>query len=446
MALETEALFLKKAVRAGVLDPEKGTAALYVYSQLRQMGAQFSFGQFLADRGLLSQMALAALEDTTGRPLQTVSQLGDYELVELIGEGENGVVYRAHQVSLDRMVALKILSAGVASDPDALQRFQTEARATARLNHPNIVQGIDVGEDSGLHYFAMELVDGGSARTLMESSGGHLDEPTALRIAQQAAEGLKAAHAAGFLHRDLKPDNILLTPDGQAKVVDLGLAQSIARSPAAAPAPPLPAPRPASKSGRPMAQPAAAAQAGADTPAEKGGEFWASAPYVAPEIITGASEHDPRSDVYSLGATLFELLAGRPPYVGNSPQEVLQGHLHMPVPDLLALRPDVSIQTASLVRRMLAKNPQERVPSAAAVTEAIARLLAARAQPAPRGQAAAARPPSGAHLPKPPSGVRLPRPPSGVQAALPRPGGLQPGRFKPSGRPGSGKRSTGGRK
>ena len=171
MALESEALFLQRAVRAKVLAPDKGTAALYVYSQLKQMGAAFTFGDFLIDRGLMSQMALAALEKSTrGDEVVAVSTIGPYELIEMIGEGQNGSVFLAYQKSLDRKVALKILSAEI--DPESLERFKAEARVTAKLNHPNVVQGIDVGSDQGLHYFAMELVEGGSVRALIEKFGG----------------------------------------------------------------------------------------------------------------------------------------------------------------------------------------------------------------------------------------------------------------------------------
>ena len=392
MALEDEALLLQKAVRAGVLDADKGTAALTVYSRLIQMGAQFSFGQFLVQQGLLSNMALAALEDASGRGIQRVSKLGDYELVELIGEGQNGAVYRAIQSTIQRPVAVKILGANITADPEALGRFQNEARATAKLSHPNVVQGIDIGCDQGLHYFVMELVEGGSARSLLESAGGKLDEFTALNIVRQAAEGLKAANAVGLVHRDLKPDNILLTREGQAKLVDLGIAQRTARQTITASGRAGSAPPKMGKSGRPLVQaPAAAAeQAGDSAEGGGGGEFWASAPYAAPEIILGLYENNPRSDIYSLGATLFELLAGRPPYVEDSPEQVLQDHLSAPVPELLAFRPDVSPQTASLVSRMLAKKPDDRVPSAAAVVEAITRLLAARPQPQPAARPGAA--------------------------------------------------------
>ncbi|HEY3321060.1 MAG TPA: protein kinase [Planctomycetota bacterium] len=386
MALEEEALFLRKAVRLGALDPDKGTAALYVYSQLKKMGAKFSFGLFLVERGLLSQMALRALEEGSQTELKRVDTVGDFQLIELIGEGENGAVFRALQKSLNRMVAVKILSTDVSSNPECVEQFLREARATARINHPNVVQGIDVGHDQGLHFFAMELVNGGSARKLLESRG-RLDEFTALSLVREAAEGLKAAHDAGLTHRDLKPDNILLTVEGHAKLVDLGISQNL----------------------------------GAKARGEPGADFWASPPYVAPEIISGLSENDSRSDIYSLGATLFEFLAGQPPYIGETPEDTMRLHLNAPIPDILAFRPDISPNTAGLITRMLAKDPAERAPTAEVVSSAILRILT------PKEDARAARVPSAK-----PAGPTSARVPAVVPAPAPHARALAPAAVPPA--------------
>jgi serine/threonine-protein kinase len=284
-------------------------------------------------------MGLNALENGSGNRVRAVHVVGDFELLEMLGEGQSGSIFRARQRSLGRDVALKILNSSIASDPESLQRFQNEARATARFSHPNIVQGIDVGSDQGLHYFAMELIDGGSVRLLLKNAGGRLPEKEALNITLQAAEGLKAAHAAGFLHRDVKPDNILMTKDGHAKLADLGISQAMSK--------------------RPSGQEA---------------EFWASPPYAAPEVIQGFSG-DARSDVYSLGATLYEMLAGVPPYVADSPEEMLRMHVHAAIPDLKGVRGDIDDRTAGLVTGMLAKIPSERIPNAGAVIESIDRIM-----------------------------------------------------------------------
>jgi serine/threonine protein kinase len=335
LALESEALFLKRAVDSKLVDPEKGQAALAVYSQLKKMGAKFGFGQFLADQGLLTALARFALE--SNRDIAVFQDIGDFEVIDMLGEGQCGVVFRARQKSLDRMVAVKILNSDFAADPANVRRFQAEARATARFSHPNIVQGILTGSAHGLHFFAMEFIDGGSARSIVEASETGLDEPLALEIARQTAEGLRAAHAAGFVHRDVKPDNILLTHDGGVKLADLGISQAIRKA---------------------------------------GDEnvFWASPPYVAPEVIQGLPA-DSRSDIYSLGATLFELLSAKPPFHAESPREILDLHLSAPVPDVRGLRSDISHETSVLIQHMMVKQPEYRVQDAAAVISAITRIL-----------------------------------------------------------------------
>jgi serine/threonine-protein kinase len=285
-------------------------------------------------------MALQALENGSGHQVRAVHVVGDFELLEMLGEGQSGSIFRARQRSLGRDVALKVLNSSIASDPESLQRFQNEARATARFSHPNIVQGIDVGSDQGLHYFAMEYIDGGSVRGLLKSLGGRLPEVQALNITLQTAEGLKAAHAAGFLHRDVKPDNILLTKDGQAKLADLGISQTITTK----------------------------------RTADQEVEFWASPPYAAPEVIQGFPG-DARSDVYSLGATLYELLAGVPPYVADTPEEILRMHVHATIPEIKDARPDIDDRTSALVTGMLAKTPSERTPNAGSVIESIERIM-----------------------------------------------------------------------
>jgi serine/threonine protein kinase len=201
--MEPEAL-LNAALQAGLLEPDKGRAAFTVYQQLQKMGAQFTFGAFLVDRGMVSSMALAALEDSGGKPVASVDTVGDFQLLELIGEGEYGAVFCALQKSLNRQVAVKILNRELAANKEAIAAFLNEARATARVVHPNVVQVFAAGSDAGLHYLAMELVDGGSARALLSQHNGKLPETLALDLGRQAAEGLKAAHAAGLLHRDRK--------------------------------------------------------------------------------------------------------------------------------------------------------------------------------------------------------------------------------------------------
>ncbi|HLX62195.1 MAG TPA: protein kinase [Planctomycetota bacterium] len=382
MALEPEQL-LQRAVQAKALDEQQGRAALTVYLKLQQMGASFSFGDFLVSRGMLARMAVDTIEADTGEPLQSVDTLGDFELVEHLGEGASGAVFKALQKSLNREVAVKILNTDIAQDDEAVEQFLREARAVAQLNHPNVVHGYFVGTDHGLNYFAMELLDGGSTRQLMEAEGGRLSEKRALEIVQQAALGLKAAHARGILHRDVKPDNILLTADGVAKLTDLGIAQVVRTT--------------------------------TDT-----GTFAGSPPYVAPEIIKGTALNDPRSDIYSLGATLFELLIGAPPFLADDPQEILRMHLDDEPLDVKALRPELNPRTATLVKLMLVKDPEHRALSAEIVANAIARILQELA--------------AAGSAPRPAVQMRSPVKPMAKPMYRPARPGLRPG-YRPAPRP-----------
>jgi len=405
LALEEEAQLLHAATRAGLLDHDKGTAALLIYSQLRNMGAAFSFGQFLVDRGLLSQMALEGLERNLASganyPARTISHLGDFELLELLGEGETGSVFRARQVSLERPVAIKVLSPRLASDPEALERFLNEARVCARLKHPHIVQFYRLARCEGLYYIAMELAPGGSLRKLLQEQG-RLDEQHALTLGREIATALAAAHEAGLLHRDVKPENILLDEAGHAKLADLGIAVRTA------------------------------AEAGGG---EGAGEFWGTPDYLAPEVITGSGPDDARSDLYSLGATLFEALTGNPPFPASSPQETLRHQVHTPPPDLRRQRAELLPQTVTLVMRLLAKDPDARIPDAQSLVEAfdvVLGLLAAAAPAARPARAAARRHTPAAGRPTPAAGRGTPA----AGRAIPRRPGLggrpQPG---PGGRP-----------
>lgn len=343
MPFEDEAELLQAGVRAGLLDADKGTAALVIYTQLKNQGVAFSFGDFLVDRGLITRMGLEGLEqnlnDGTGESLRTTWKLGDFELLELLGEGEHGSVFRACQASTGRPVALKILSPALAQDPEALKRFLEEAHTCARLKHDHIIQIVRVAMAEGLYYYAMELMDGGSTRKLLKDSGGRIEEGRALEIVRQVASALQAAHEAGLVHRDVKPENILLTAQGQAVLSDLGIAVQLDTSQL--------------------------------NPDEGRGEFWGTPYYLAPEIISGTAVKDPRSDLYSLGATLFEFLTGQPPFVADDPRDILRHHIHSEPQNVRALNPEISTQTAAMISVLLLKEPQSRFPDAATLVQAV---------------------------------------------------------------------------
>lgn len=271
--------------------------------------------------------------------IQTGDSIGGFRLLEEIGSGTVGTVFRAEQVSLSRAVALKILDPHYATQPRYVQRFFREARSAASLIHAHIVQVYDVGEDGGLYYIAIELVDGRSLASILAEEGA-LEPSRALEYTRQATLALARAHQAEIIHRDIKPGNLLINRHDELKVADFGLARHTG------------------------------AGAGKIT---HHGSIIGTPYYMSPEQAQGQLS-DERSDIYSLGATLYHMLVGRPPFAGDNFLEVINRHVHeSPVPPIQA-NPRVAEPLSDLVLRMLAKDPDERHPSADALLRAIAEL------------------------------------------------------------------------
>ena len=255
-------------------------------------------------------------------------QIPGYESIGRIGKGAMGVVFKARQISVDRIVAIKVLRDDVARDRDYIERFRREARVAAKLSHNNIVGVIDAGEADGRHYFVMEYVEGTTVQDELDK-GKSYDEKTALEIALAVARALKHAHERGLIHRDIKPANILLTKDGEIKLADLGLARMTAEGPGTA-------------------------GVAAGTPY-----------YISPEQARGQADVDIRTDIYSLGATLYHMATGRVPYTGATPQEVMRKHVSKKAqlipPD--HLNPALSGGLGEVVETMMAKDREERYRS-----------------------------------------------------------------------------------
>lgn len=249
-----------------------------------------------------------------------------YRVIAKIGSGSMGVIYKAIQVSLDRPVAVKLLHPRLARREGFAERFVKEARIQAKLNHPNIVSAYDVGYHDGLYYFVMEFVDGRTVQSLLDR-GGSLDERRALGIAHQMAQALGHAHEHHMVHRDVKPANIMLTKSGMAKLCDLGFAL-VRRS------------------------------------ADEGDDGVLGTPtYVSPEQARGDKDIDIRSDIYSLGATLYHMLVGRPPFEGPDAASVIGKHLtERPVPPIHANN-HLAPESSRLVERMLEKRRENRFQS-----------------------------------------------------------------------------------
>lgn len=270
--------------------------------------------------------------------------LGPFMLLEVLGTGGMGAVYRAMDQSLGRFVAIKVMKKQLGDDQKLVESFLREARAAAALNHANIVQIYSCGEQSGQPYIAMELVSGGRLDLLMEG-GKQVGEEKLLAISLDVANGLKAANEVNLVHGDIKPANILFDKHGVAKIVDFGLAQFVNRS-------------------------------------QEKGEIWGTPYYISPERARGGKA-DHRSDIYSLGATMYHALTGKPPFDGPTASDVVVARLKQPAPNILDLRPDLHQQTADLIDRMMAADPYQRYPTSASLLADMKEALAkAKAGPA----------------------------------------------------------------
>lgn len=258
-----------------------------------------------------------------------------------------GVVYLATQLRLDRAVALKILDERFAQDPQFLARFDREARAVAKLQHPAIVEVHDLFQAEGAYCLVMEYLPGGSTRTLLERAGP-LSAERVVAIGRAAAEGLWAASEAGYVHRDVKPDNLLITARGDVKVADFGLTRHLEE----------------------------------DRKLTVAGSVMGTAAYMSPEQWEDCRSSDHRSDLYSLGCTLFELLVGAPPYPGPSVANFMNQHMKGPTPDACRARPGVSAELGAVLAALLERDPSRRPESGKVLAErlgACARGAAAEA-------------------------------------------------------------------
>jgi serine/threonine-protein kinase len=265
---------------------------------------------------------------------------GRYELDELVGTGGMSSVYRAHDRQLERNVALKVLHERLGADDEHVSRFRHEARAVAQLSHPNVVTVIDRFEEDGRQYIVFEYVDGESLKQLLDRTGP-LPVRRALEIALAVADGLAYAHEHGVVHRDVKPQNVLLSRDGETKVTDFGIARSL----------------------------------DAESGLTLTGTVLGTSSYLSPEQASGLRV-TPAADVYSLGVVLYELLAGEVPFPGGNQVVVALKHVNEPPPSLLDRRPDVPARLAAAVALALQKDPERRFASMAAFAAELRACLA----------------------------------------------------------------------
>jgi predicted Ser/Thr protein kinase len=274
-----------------------------------------------------------------------------FHIVRELGRGGMGVIYLAEHRILEKRVAIKVISPAVLDNPDAVARFLTEARAAGKLDHPNIARAFDADQAGGLYFLVLEYVEGVSLAQVLERQGP-LSVANACHCIRQAALGLQHAFEQGMVHRDIKPHNLMLTPKGQIKILDFGLAR-------------MRGPRPRT------------ALTQVDT-------FMGTPQYVAPEQATDARMADTRADIYSLGCTLFAVLAGRPPFVEDTAVKLVLAQIGKDAPPLHQVRPDVPPALSALVARMLAKDPARRYQRPIEVAQALTAFVRPTVGSAPR--------------------------------------------------------------
>lgn len=322
--------FFKQAVRMGLME---GNAAREAYRDSRAQDQ--SAEAYVVDKGVLTaadvDRVLQALDNdmpvVAPKPTAATDRyIAGFKILDRLGSGGMGTVYRAEQVAMKREVALKILAPQYARDENFVQRFMREAHSAGRVKDAHVVSCFDAGRDGDTLFMALELVAGGDAHQLMEQSGGIVEEVRVLEIGADCARGLAAIDAVGLVHRDIKPSNILLGQKGTAMLGDLGLARNMQE----------------------------------DDNISVSGEIFGTPAYMSPEHARGEQDLDIRTDIYSLGASLFTLLTGRQPFVGKSSLDVASKVLNQPVPDPRDFNEQISKATSKLIMRCMAKERSMR--------------------------------------------------------------------------------------
>ena len=323
------------AVSRGMVSKSRLLEVIEIQDKLKSMGlTPRRLGEILIEKNYISPSQIKEIL-AEQRVADSKRAIAGYEIIEKLGQGGMGAVYKARQNSMARIVALKILPKRFAKNKEFLQRFVREARASAKLNHENIISGIDVGKSNGFYYFAMEFVDGESLDKTVAREGP-MNEAKALEITLQIAMALDHAKNSGLVHRDVKPQNIMLTKKGLAKLCDLGLAKNI-------------------NSGKDITS----ADVSVGTPH-----------YISPEQAKGENA-DIRSDIYSLGATLFHLVTGEVPFKGPSPMVVMTKHLTEDPPYPGNLNPSLSRGICNMIMFMMSKRPEDRFQTPNELVDAV---------------------------------------------------------------------------
>ena len=311
--------------------------AMKIQEQTMVQGEVKSLADILAEQGAMDVTQIGQVKDAAEEagPLQ----IGEFRIIKKLGEGGMGAVYHAEQTGEEREVALKLLPAHLARNNDLVARFKREALVSSRLDHPNIVRGLAVGEDRGQHYFAMEYVKGHGLDEVIEKDGP-LPVDRAIAIMKQACEGLAAAHEAGVIHRDIKPANIMIAAGDVVKIADLGLVKQTDDE----------------------ATRLTVTGSGMGTPS-----------YMPPEQAKSAKHVDVRSDIYALGVTFYHMLTGDLPYKGETAYEVIESHESGRHKSPKSLRPEISTAVELIIEKMMARKPENRFQQVTEVLSALDR-------------------------------------------------------------------------
>ena len=326
-----DTLIGRLVLEQGFATQEEVKYALTV-SRTQEEDLSRSFAQVLVDNDFVTKRQLARLREVIEAE-RSGQKISGYKILGKLGAGAMATVYKAKQLSLDRMVAIKKLPERFASNPQFIERFYAEGRAAAQLNHPNIVQAFDVGNEGEIYYFVMEYVEG---RTVHDDIVKHkrYAEREAIDVVIQVAEALQHAHDRGLIHRDVKPKNIMIAREGVVKLADMGLARAVSDVEAAE--------------------------------AEKGKAF-GTPYYISPEQIRGDLKIGPPADIYALGATLYHMVTGSVPFEAKSPAEVMRKHLKAELVPPDHVNPKLGAGVSQVIEMMMAKSPADRYQNAADV-------------------------------------------------------------------------------
>lgn len=328
-ATKQDTMLGKMVVEQGLCTRDEVEDCVALQASAGKEGSAKALADILVENGYVTRSQIERVRPQVVEA-QNYQQIPGYQILAKLGSGAMATVYKAKQVSLDRIVAVKVLPKKWSSNKEFVERFYKEGKAAAKLNHANIVGAVDVGEANGYHYFVMEYVEGQTVYDRLEQ-GERYGEKEAINLVIQVVKALAHAHKAGLIHRDVKPKNIMITPDGVAKLADMGLAREVSDHDAA------------------MAE---------------AGKAYGTPYYISPEQIRGELDIDARADIYSVGATFYHMVTGRVPFDGPTPTTVMHKHLKEELEPADHIVPSLSAGVGEIIEVSMAKKRKNRYQSA----------------------------------------------------------------------------------